>query len=197
MDIFLERKKRRFASGHRTVGEEDEDRNYHGGTRWWTSWRAEAWKRIDIFGVWEWMDGSWLYRSYIYMCVCFNEALLSFGWVNRLQHSCCIGPRIIWTQSAIPSSCWESQNSAQCLPGSLWPNTGIIQSILPIYEWYEDAINWRETTLKRKWGDGYDDFCLNKIQASEKILGQVEKSQFCSPLTSLCRHLDSNSEPPS
>ena len=24
---------RRFASGHSTVGEEEEDRNYHGGTR--------------------------------------------------------------------------------------------------------------------------------------------------------------------
>ena len=24
---------------------------------------------IDIFGVWEWMDGSWLYRSYIYIYI--------------------------------------------------------------------------------------------------------------------------------
>ena len=34
---FLEWKivvgRRRFTSGHRTVGEEEEDRNYHGGTR--------------------------------------------------------------------------------------------------------------------------------------------------------------------
>ena len=46
--------RRRFTSGPRTVGEEEEDRNYHGGTRWRTLWRAEAWKRIwrriDIFG---------------------------------------------------------------------------------------------------------------------------------------------------
>ena len=74
---FLEWKivvgRRRFTSGHRTVGEEEEDRNYHGGTRWRTSWRAEAWKRIwrriDIFGVWEWMDGPWLCRSYIYIYI--------------------------------------------------------------------------------------------------------------------------------
>ena len=37
MDTFLEWKivvgQRRFTSGHRTVGEEEEDRNYHGGTR--------------------------------------------------------------------------------------------------------------------------------------------------------------------
>ena len=23
----------------------------------------------DIFGVWEWMDGFWLYRSYIYITI--------------------------------------------------------------------------------------------------------------------------------
>ena len=37
MDTFLEWKivvgRRRFTSGHRTVGEKEEDRNYHGGTR--------------------------------------------------------------------------------------------------------------------------------------------------------------------
>ena len=37
MDTFLEWKivvgRRRFTSVHRTVGEEEEDRNYHGGTR--------------------------------------------------------------------------------------------------------------------------------------------------------------------
>ena len=37
MDTLLEWKivvgRRRFTSGHRTVGEEEEDRNYHGGTR--------------------------------------------------------------------------------------------------------------------------------------------------------------------
>ena len=37
MDTFLEWKivvgRRRFTTGHRTVGEEEEDRNYHGGTR--------------------------------------------------------------------------------------------------------------------------------------------------------------------
>ena len=44
MGTFFEWKivvdQRRFTSGHRTVGEEEEDRNYHGGTRWRTSWRA-------------------------------------------------------------------------------------------------------------------------------------------------------------
>ena len=37
MDTFLEWKivvgQRRFTTGYRTVGEEEEDRNYHGGTR--------------------------------------------------------------------------------------------------------------------------------------------------------------------
>ena len=37
MDTFLEWKivvgRRKFTSGHRAVGEEEEDRNYHGGTR--------------------------------------------------------------------------------------------------------------------------------------------------------------------
>ena len=36
MDTSLERKvvigQRRFTGGHRTVGEEEEERNYHGGT---------------------------------------------------------------------------------------------------------------------------------------------------------------------
>ena len=44
-----------------------EDRNNHGRTNWRTSWVGEAWKkvwqRIDIFAVWEWMDGSCLYSS--------------------------------------------------------------------------------------------------------------------------------------
>ena len=48
--IFLEWKivvgQRRFTSGHRTVGEEEDDRNYHEGTRRRTSWRAETWKKI-------------------------------------------------------------------------------------------------------------------------------------------------------
>ena len=48
----------RFTRGHRTVGGEEEDRNNHGGTKWRTSWKAETWKKIYIFGVWEWMDGS-------------------------------------------------------------------------------------------------------------------------------------------
>ena len=39
----------------------------HGGTKWRTSWKAETWK--NIFGVWEWVDGSWLYRSYIYIYI--------------------------------------------------------------------------------------------------------------------------------
>ena len=24
----------------------------------------EEWEKIDIFGVWEWTNGSWLYRSF-------------------------------------------------------------------------------------------------------------------------------------
>ena len=51
--------------GHCTVGGEEDDRNNHGGTKRRTSCRAETWnkiwQKIDIFGVWEWMDGSWLY----------------------------------------------------------------------------------------------------------------------------------------
>ena len=52
---------KRFTSGHRTVGGEEEDHNTQGRTKWRTSWEAETWRNIrqmDIFGVWEWMDGS-------------------------------------------------------------------------------------------------------------------------------------------
>ena len=52
---------RRFSSGQRTVGGEEEDRNNHVRTKWRTSWEAETWKkiwqRIDIFGAWEWILG--------------------------------------------------------------------------------------------------------------------------------------------
>ena len=55
-----------FTSGHRTVGGEEEDRNNHGGTNWRTSWKAETrkqiWQKIDIFGVWEGVNDSCLYR---------------------------------------------------------------------------------------------------------------------------------------
>ena len=72
MDTSLEWKivvgQRRFTSGHRTVGGEEEDRNNHGETKWWTSWEAETWKKIwqkiYIFDILKLMDGSWLYRSY-------------------------------------------------------------------------------------------------------------------------------------
>ena len=70
--------RRRFINVHRTVGGEEDDHNNHGGTNWRTSWKAETWEKlwqkIDIFGVWEWMEGSWLCRSYIYKCefdVCY------------------------------------------------------------------------------------------------------------------------------
>ena len=65
MDTFLEWKivfgESRFTSGHRTVGGEEENRNNHGRIKRRTSWEAETWKKwqkIDIFGVWEWIDGS-------------------------------------------------------------------------------------------------------------------------------------------
>ena len=71
MDTSLELKividQRRFTGGHRTVGGEEEERYNHGITKWQTSGEAETWKKIrqkvDIFGVWELMDGSWLYRA--------------------------------------------------------------------------------------------------------------------------------------
>ena len=67
----------------------------YGGTRWRTSWRAEAWKRIwrriDIFGVWEWMDGSWLCRSYIYISliqqICTKAKIIRFIFTNNLISS--------------------------------------------------------------------------------------------------------------
>ena len=66
MDTSLEWKivvGQKFTSGHRTVGGEEEDHNNHGGTRWWTSWRAEAWKRIwrriDIRTVKQWKWCPW------------------------------------------------------------------------------------------------------------------------------------------
>ena len=34
-----------------------------------------------IFGVWEWMDGSWLYRSYIYIYVYTHTHLVA--WVEH------------------------------------------------------------------------------------------------------------------
>ena len=37
---------RRFASGHRTLGGEEEDRNNHGGTKGRTSREADTWKKI-------------------------------------------------------------------------------------------------------------------------------------------------------
>ena len=64
VDIFLEWKivvgQRWFTSGHRTVEGEEEARKIHGGTIWLTLWEAETWKKIGIFGVWEWkMDLSY------------------------------------------------------------------------------------------------------------------------------------------
>ena len=59
---------RRFTSGHRTVGGEEEDHNNHGGTQVTDFMKSRNMEEdmVDIFGIWEWMDGSWLYRSYIY-----------------------------------------------------------------------------------------------------------------------------------
>ena len=91
--IYLKSTQRKFTSGHRTVGGEEEDRNNHGGTKWRTSWRAETWKKIwqkiDIFGVWEWMDGSWLYRSYIYRPMVFRVSRVSvWSWEGRFPDRC-------------------------------------------------------------------------------------------------------------
>jgi hypothetical protein len=62
MEISLEWKivigQRRCISVHHSVGGEDEDRNNHGRTKWRTSREAETWKKIEIFGVLEWIDGS-------------------------------------------------------------------------------------------------------------------------------------------
>ena len=56
---------RRFTSGHRIEGEV-EDRNNHGRTKTRTSLEVETrkkiWQKIDIFDIWEWIDGSELYR---------------------------------------------------------------------------------------------------------------------------------------
>ena len=88
MDTFLEWKivvgRRRFTSGHRTVGGEEEDRNNYGGTKWRTSWKAETWKKIwqkiDIFGVCEWMDGSWLLFCPSWSCT----IICSINWFTSL-----------------------------------------------------------------------------------------------------------------
>ena len=60
MDVVVDW--RRFTSGHRTVGGEEDDRNNNRRTKWRTSWEAWTWKKIrqkiDIFGVWEWIDDS-------------------------------------------------------------------------------------------------------------------------------------------
>ena len=61
----------------------------YGGTKWRTSWRADTrkktWQKIDIFGISEWMDGSWLYRSYIYIYI--------YGFYNFI-HVCIQIPHI-------------------------------------------------------------------------------------------------------
>ena len=66
------------------VGGEEEDHNNHGST----SWEAETWKKIwqniDIFGVWEWMDGSWLCRSYIYIIIITVFLCCSFWLLKQL-----------------------------------------------------------------------------------------------------------------
>ena len=54
-----------------------------------TSRRAETWKQIwqkmDIFGVWEWMDGSWLNRSYIYILLLILLILLLLLRLYKIQ----------------------------------------------------------------------------------------------------------------
>ena len=62
MDTSLE-VKRRFTTGHLTVGGEEEDRKKkHGRTKLRISWEAKTrkkiWQEIGIFGVWERIDGS-------------------------------------------------------------------------------------------------------------------------------------------
>ena len=61
MDTSLEWKiivdRRRFINGHRTVEGEEEDRNYHGISKWRTSWEAETYK------LWQKIDSCYMYRS--------------------------------------------------------------------------------------------------------------------------------------
>ena len=52
---------RRFTSGHRTL---EEKRKTAAVMEERSDGLHEKQKHGRIFGVWEWMDGSWLYRPY-------------------------------------------------------------------------------------------------------------------------------------
>ena len=48
--------------------------------------KAETWKKIDIFGLWEWMDSSWLY-IYIYIYIYIKKIIKSVAYSSQGSHA--------------------------------------------------------------------------------------------------------------